>query len=80
MSDTPGRTAWRLIFADTAEEISRLEAAYGRTQQQTVDEFIEDSCWSDWFPGFIGHKGTAEDRRASLRAAYIINVERRLLR
>jgi hypothetical protein len=38
--ETPGDTAWRLILSDNPTEIARVEAAYGRTQAQTVDDLL----------------------------------------
>jgi len=44
--ETPGQTAWRLILCDDPAEIAEIEADYGMTQAEAVDDFIEDSCWS----------------------------------
>jgi hypothetical protein len=38
--ETPGDTAWRLILSDNPTETARVEAAYGRTQAQTVDDLL----------------------------------------
>jgi hypothetical protein len=67
---TPGQTAWRLILSDKPRQIARLEKGYGRTQQEAVDDFIEDSCWSESVREFVGHKGTQGKRREALRSAY----------
>jgi len=61
---------WQLIFADDPAEITRLEALLEGTQTEAVDEFIEQSCWSEDVPRFVGGKGTAAERREALRAAY----------
>jgi hypothetical protein len=68
--DTPGQTAWRLILADDPKTIADLEAGYGMTQQETVDDFIENSCWTSAVPDFAGGKGTARERLLALRAAF----------
>lgn len=70
MTETPGETAWRLILSDDPAEIAEIEAAYGMTQAEVVDRFIENSCWSVDVPEFVGGKGTPRERRAALRAAY----------
>jgi hypothetical protein len=62
---------WRLIFADNAAEITRLEAVAKTTQSQAVDLFIEQSCYDRDLPAFVGGKGAANERRTALRAAYI---------
>ena len=61
---------WQLIFADDPAEIARLEALLGGTQTEAVDEFIEQSCWGEDVPRFVGGKGTPAERREALRAAY----------
>jgi hypothetical protein len=63
---------WKLIFADNAAEITRLEALAEATQSQAVDLFIEQSCYDDHLPALVGGKGTAEERRAALRTAYLV--------
>jgi hypothetical protein len=62
---------WQLIFADSAAEITRLEALAETTQSQAVDLFIEQSCYDRDLPALVGGKGTADERRAALRAAYL---------
>jgi hypothetical protein len=59
-----------LIFADDPAEIARLEALLEGTQTEAVDEFIEQSYWSEDVPQFVGGKGTPAERREALRAAY----------
>jgi len=68
--DTAGQTAWRLILADDPAEIAEIEAAYGRTQAEAVEDFIEASCWSDAVPELVGGKGTPRERLDALRAVY----------
>jgi len=61
---------WQLIFADDPAEIARLEALLEGTQTEAVDEFIEQSYWSEDVPQFVGGMGTPAERREALRAAY----------
>ena len=61
---------WQRIFADDPAEIARLEALLEGTQAEAVDEFIEQSCWSEDVPQLVGGKGTPAERREALRAAY----------
>ena len=61
---------WQLIFADDPAEIARLEALLEGTQTEAVDEFIEQSCWSEDVPQLVGGKGMPAERREALRAAY----------
>lgn len=68
--ETPGETAWRLILSDDRAEIAEIEAAYGMTQAEAVEDFIEVSCWSDAVPELVGGKGTPRERLDALRAAY----------
>lgn len=58
-----------LVFADDVAEISLLEAKFGITQMQAVDDFIENSCWGEEDTPLAGGKGTPEDRLMSLRRA-----------
>ena len=69
-NETPVDTAWRLILADDPAEIARLEAIHGRSQADTVDFMIEDTCWSMELPELRGGKGTPRERLEALRAAY----------
>lgn len=64
---------WQLILTDNPAEIARLEAELEGTQAEAVNEMIEDSCWSDDLPKFVGGKGTAAERRSALRKAYLAN-------
>ena len=68
--ETPGDTAWRLILADDPAEIARLEADYGRSQADTANFMIEETCWSTELPELRGGKGTPRERLEALRAAY----------
>jgi hypothetical protein len=61
---------WRLILADDPAEIARLEALIEGTQAEAVDDFIEESCWSDHLPHLVGGPGTPKQRLDALRAAY----------
>jgi hypothetical protein len=62
---------WQLIFADNAAEITQLEALAETKQSDAIDLFIEQSCYDRDLPAFVGGKGTADERRAALRAAYL---------
>ncbi len=44
---------------------------YLLTHSQTIDLFIEQSCYDRDLPAFVGGKGTADEQRAALRAAYL---------
>ncbi len=70
MRETPGQTAWRLILTDDPKLIQKLEADYGLTQEGTVNDFIEKSCWTELLPDFVGGKGASRERLTALRAAY----------
>jgi hypothetical protein len=60
-----------LIWADEPDHIAGLEAACGMTQAESIDDWIEESCWSDdeHMKPFVGGKGTPEERRAAFRYA-----------
>ena len=60
-----------LIWADEPDQIAGLEAACGMTQAESIDDWIEQSCWSDdeHMKPFVGGKGTPEERRAAFRYA-----------
>lgn len=59
-----------LIFADDPADIVQLESSGGRTQQQLVDEFALDTCWSsDLSPE---QKATAQSRKSNLRKLIIL--------
>ena len=62
---------WELILSDDPPTVAKLEAELGITQVQAVDDYIEHSCWSEDLPDFLGGKGSAEQRRAALRAAWL---------
>ena len=68
--ETPGQTAWRLIRCDDPAEIAEIEADYGMTQAEAVDDFIEESCWTSAVREFVGGKGTPRDWLIALRSAY----------
>jgi hypothetical protein len=65
---------WELILSDDPTVIGSLEALLEGTQQQAVDHYIERSCWGEDLPRFVGHKGTAAERRTALRAAYAASL------
>jgi hypothetical protein len=59
-----------LIFADDPADIAQLEASYGKTQQQLVDEFALETCWSeDLSPE---QKATTQSRKSNLRKLIIL--------
>lgn len=60
----------KLVCADDPAKISRLEALLGCTQEEAVDHFVEVSCWGYDLPGFRGSRGTPQERRAAVRAAW----------
>jgi hypothetical protein len=64
---------WLLIFADDPADRGRLEAELEGTPAEAVDEMIEQSCWTQDVPDFVGGKGTAQQRLIGLRAAYLAN-------
>jgi len=60
-----------LVWADDPQHIAGLEAACGMTQAESIDDWIEGSCYTndpDIKP-FVGGKGTPEERRAAFRFA-----------
>lgn len=61
---------WELIMSDDPAVIARLEAKLDGTQSEAVDQYIENSCWSEDLPHLIGCRGTPVERREALRAAY----------
>jgi hypothetical protein len=60
-----------LIWADEPDQIAGLEAVCGMTQAETIDDWIEKSCWNEdeHMKPFVGGKGTPEERRAAFRYA-----------
>jgi hypothetical protein len=69
---------WQLIFSDDPAEIKSLEGIVKMSQAAAVDDFIETSCWKDdlTLRGFVGKKGTADDRLHGLRFAYLLQNSR----
>jgi hypothetical protein len=59
-----------LVEADEPARIRMLEKLAGCTQEEAVTHFIEQSCWADDMAEFSRGKGTAEQRRFSLRTAW----------
>jgi hypothetical protein len=49
--------------------ISAFEKHFGITQDQAVDELIEDTDWATAMPQYVGHKGTSMARLEGLRRA-----------
>jgi len=66
---------WRLIFTDNPADIARLQTELDGTQAEAVDFMIEETCWSEDVPQFVGGKGTAPERRKALRTAYVANKQ-----
>jgi hypothetical protein len=64
------KISWQLIFADEPKGIAELEAELEAPRAEIVDWLIEETCWSDDLPSFVGHKGTSLERLAALRDAY----------
>jgi hypothetical protein len=64
---------WPLILTDNPAEVARLETAFATTQAEAVNQMIEDTCWGDDLPEFVGGKGTPAHRRSALRIAYLAN-------
>jgi hypothetical protein len=63
------RDDFLLIFADDPADITALEADCKMTQAQQIDEFVEETCWSDELtPEQIT---TPHDRKINLRAAML---------
>jgi hypothetical protein len=69
---------WQLIFSDDPAEIKSLDGIVKMSQAAAVDEFIETSCWKDdlTLSGFVGKKGTADERLHALRFAYLLQHSR----
>jgi hypothetical protein len=65
---------WALIFSDDPAEIKALKGLVKMKQAEAVDDFIEKSCWKDdlTLRGFVGKKGTADERLHALRFAYLL--------
>jgi len=61
---------WELIMSDDPAVIARLEEKLDGSQSEAVDEYIENSCWSQDLPHLVGNRGTPVERREALRAAY----------
>jgi hypothetical protein len=61
---------WALILTDDPATIKTLTGILKMSQTEAVDDFLEESCWSNSFPELVGHKGTAAQRLAALRGAY----------
>jgi hypothetical protein len=59
-----------LVCADRPEAIRRLETMLGYTQEEAVDHFVEVSFWRFEVPEFHGGRGTPQERRAAIRAAW----------
>ena len=59
-----------LIFADRPADIAWLENLIGETQAEVVDDIVDNSCWWQELPDFVGGKGTPAERRNSLRAVF----------
>jgi hypothetical protein len=59
-----------LILADRPADIARLENLIGETQAEVVDDFVENSCWRQDLPEYVGGKGTPAERRNALRAVF----------
>lgn len=62
---------WQLVLADDPQLIAAMERVLELSQEQAVDKFLEDSCWSDDLPHLTGRKGTCAERRSVLRRAYL---------
>src|ERR1017187_7452314 len=61
---------WALILTDDPATITTLTGILKISQTEAIDDFLEESCWSDSLPDFVGHKGTAAQRLAALRGQY----------
>ena len=61
---------WLLILCDDPDQLPALETAAGMSQAEAVDSYLEESCWSQDVPQFVGRRGSPEQRRAALAAAY----------
>jgi hypothetical protein len=61
---------WCLVLAEDPADIAILEAITCMSQAEAVDSFIEESCWSEELPEFVGGKRSPGDRRAALITAY----------
>ena len=72
MLDSPGATAWAIVFCDDPVKLGVLEKAYGLNRNETVDWLIEESCWTDaeQLREVVGGKGTAQQRLEALRHAW----------
>jgi hypothetical protein len=64
-----------LLLTDDPAEIAALEAFTGETQSEVVDDFVENTCWSNNLPQYVGGRGTPTERKQALRAAFIAAEE-----
>jgi hypothetical protein len=81
-SYTPGKTKlgeyfaariW-LILTDDPAAIAALEAFTGETQSEVVDDFVENTCWSNNLPQLC-RRTRDTNRKQALRAAFIAAEE-----
>jgi hypothetical protein len=63
-------TMRKLVDANNLAEIQRLETLLGCTQDEAVNHFVEISSWGFEVPEFHGGRGTPQERRAAMRAAW----------
>ncbi len=62
--------AQMLVETDDPDAIRQFEIELGCSQEEAVNHFIEASCCSDDLPGFVGGRGTPQQRLAALRALW----------
>jgi hypothetical protein len=67
---------WALILTDEPATIKTLTGILKMSQTEAVDDFLEESCWSNSVPELVGHKGTAVQRLAALRGTYQLGNHR----
>ncbi len=59
--------AWRLVLADEAAEIERIEAEIGRTQAAVIHEMFCLLDSAEHIPAFTNRRGTLEAKKRFLR-------------
>ncbi len=57
-----------LIAATNPEYVAKLEAEAEITQAEAVDYFIEETCWGNDLPDYVGGRGTPAERLKAFRS------------
>jgi hypothetical protein len=66
-----GKTKTAIAKAE-GEILATLEAEYGVTQTEAINDLIEDTCWSNHprLKSFRGYQGQAKERRLAVLQAF----------